>query len=115
MKHRRLLRSAGNAEYISLSSTHHKPTSVAFPVALRVLAGMSLAFWPSLLWLPSSLADEQPQQFLEALRESNYHDMALVYLERIQSSPSIDDNFRQGLVFEQAMSLVAAARQQPPR
>jgi len=62
--------------------------------------------------LAGSLAwgDEPADRFLAALRERGYFDVALEYLEMMQSSPLISEDYRQVLPFERAETLIESTR-----
>ena len=57
--------------------------------------------------LPSSILSQEPaQEFLEALRAQNYHDLAIEYLSSIESTDMLTNEFRSVLPFEKAQSLI---------
>ena len=53
-------------------------------------------------------ADEPAKQFLDALRENGYYDVALDYLDSIEQSDLITDGFREALSFERAETLISS-------
>ena len=53
-------------------------------------------------------ADEPAQAFLEALRDNGYHDVAIEYLEGLESSDLISDDFKKVLPFELAQTLIGS-------
>ncbi|MFK7768921.1 MAG: hypothetical protein AB8B55_16995 [Mariniblastus sp.] len=73
---------------------------LAFLITLIVATG-------SVFLLPTqSSAQEPAQEFLDALRAQNYHDIAIEYLNRIESTDMITDEFRNVLPFEKAQTLI---------
>src|SRR4051794_5856684 len=56
------------------------------------------------------LADEPAQQFLEALRERNYYDVALDYLAAAEKNPLIPASFKETILYEKGTTLVQGAR-----
>ena len=52
---------------------------------------------------------EPVERFLEALRQGKYYDEALVYLEQVQSLPSLDKAVQQRAAYERGMTLLAQA------
>lgn len=75
---------------------------------LVAAAIVSLA-WFSLSGQPA-MAVEEAEKFLEGLRERGYHDMAVEYLEQVKDSPLVSDEFKKTILYEQGVTLVAAAR-----
>jgi cellulose synthase operon protein C len=53
-------------------------------------------------------ADEPAQAFLDALRDNNYYDVAIDYLEGLKNSNSISKEFKDGLPFEMAQTLIGS-------
>ena len=53
-------------------------------------------------------ADEPAQAFLDALRDNNYYDVAIDYLEGLKNSNSISKEFKAGLPFEMAQTLIGS-------
>src|SRR5947208_16571774 len=63
------------------------------------------------LLLPSGMPAEEPaQQFLEALRERNYYDVALDYLAAAEKNPLIPASFKETILYEKGTTLVQGAR-----
>lgn len=59
----------------------------------------------------TSLADEPGEDFLQALRDRGYHDIALDYLQEMESSPLASAKFKQTLPFEKAQTLIHSTSQ----
>src|SRR6478609_6436719 len=57
-------------------------------------------------------ADEPAQQFLEALRERNYYDVALDYLAAAEKNPAVSQSFKETILYEKGTTLVQGARLQ---
>lgn len=55
-------------------------------------------------------AEEPASQFLEKLRENGYFDLANEYLKRMEKSPLAPIEFRETILFEQALILMAISR-----
>src|SRR4051812_13006182 len=73
---------------------------------LATVAAVALfAMPPAAMW-----ADEPAQQFLEALRERNYYDVALDYLTAAEKNPSIPASFKETILYEKGTTLVQGAR-----
>ncbi|HJN65482.1 MAG TPA: hypothetical protein QF761_04715, partial [Pirellulales bacterium] len=62
-----------------------------------------------LLFSTSALAVEEPVRFLEKLRAVGYLDTAGDYLEYLQKSDLVDDEFKKTIPYEKAVLLVAKA------
>lgn len=62
-----------------------------------------------LLFSASALALEEPVRFLEKLRAVGYLDTAGDYLEYLQGSDLVDDEFKKTIPYEKAILLVATA------
>ena len=54
-------------------------------------------------------ADEPAAEFLEALREKEYYDIAIKYLTSLETSDLISEEFRRNLPFEKAETLIKSA------
>ena len=63
-----------------------------------------LAFLAAPVW-----AAERPQEFLQALRNRDYFDYALFYLDELEARPNLDAEFRQTLTYERGATLLAQA------
>jgi len=76
---------------------------------------MRLQMW--MRWLMAGLAllaapswgAERPQEFLQALRNRDYFDYALFYLEELEARPNLDAELRQTLTYERGVTLLAQA------
>ncbi len=53
-------------------------------------------------------ADEPAQAFLDALRDNNYYDVAIDYLEGLKNSKAISKEFKDALPFEMAQTLIGS-------
>ena len=53
-------------------------------------------------------ADEPAQAFLNALRDNNYYDVAIDYLEGLKNSNAISKEFKDALPFEMAQTLIGS-------
>ncbi|MDG1873023.1 MAG: hypothetical protein P8J27_03870 [Mariniblastus sp.] len=62
------------------------------------------------LSIPSLKAEEPAQMFLEALRDNGYYDVAIEYLDSLESSDLISDEFRSSLPFEKAETLIGSTQ-----
>ena len=61
-----------------------------------------------LLSVTPTIAQEPCEQFLNALRERGYHDVALDYLEEMQTSPLASSVFKASIPFEKAQTLISS-------
>lgn len=67
----------------------------------------------TLVWLVAPLAGEEPvTKFVEALRDSHYHDTALDYLDSLLDGSRGAPNDRAGLLYERARTLLDGAPSQ---
>jgi len=57
-------------------------------------------------------AVEPAREFLQALREAGYYDMALEYLDRIEGNTLVPPSFRETVDFEKGLTLIEASRHQ---
>lgn len=69
------------------------------------------AFWVvPLVWAfcsaSFSLGQEPAKEFVQALRDNGYYEIAIEYLNRIEKSSLIDDSFRQQIPLEKAETLI---------
>jgi tetratricopeptide (TPR) repeat protein len=55
-------------------------------------------------------SDEPAWEFLEGLRQRGYHDMALVYLDQMRTSPRCPADLKEVLDYEAGVTLVATSR-----
>ena len=64
---------------------------------------------PSLFAGSFAVAEEPAEDFLEALRDQGYLDVALDYLDRAATSSVVSDAFRKSIPFEKAEILIASS------
>ncbi|MFO0817319.1 MAG: EF-hand domain-containing protein [Pirellulales bacterium] len=69
------------------------------------IAGLSFAATPV-------TAAEPAKEFLAALREAMYHDVAIEYLDQIANSPLVPASFKESLGYERGITLMEGARYQ---
>ncbi len=69
-----------------------------------------LAFWAAGFFAVNGIAEEPFRAFLDGLRSRGYYDVALDYLEQVESKASLPDTFRELLDFERALTLIASSR-----
>lgn len=63
------------------------------------------------IWLAHEVRSEEPaRKFLDALRERNYYDVALDYLEQMATSPLAPIELKESLVYEKGVTLIEASR-----
>jgi hypothetical protein len=55
-------------------------------------------------------AAEEAWRFLEGLRQRGYHDMALAYLDRIETSPQCPEDLREQIDYQRGITLIASSR-----
>jgi tetratricopeptide (TPR) repeat protein len=55
-------------------------------------------------------AEEPYIEFLSGLRERQYHDFAIVYLDQLATRPGLPAEFKQSIPFEKAITLMESAR-----
>lgn len=73
------------------------------------LAGIVLA-----TLVPSRLCgEEEPQRFLESLRQAGYYDVAAQYLQWANTSPLVSDDFKGSIPYEEAVTIVRQATSLP--
>lgn len=61
--------------------------------------------------LVSSVRAEEPyQEFLDGLRDRQYYDYALFYIDQLAARPQLPLSFKQALPFERAVTLMESAR-----
>lgn len=75
--------------------------------AAIVLAG---AVMGTAMGLPAGWASEPAEEFLEALRERRYFDVALDYLDAAANDPAVPQAFKELLLYERGVTLVQASR-----
>lgn len=63
-------------------------------------------------WLSSACAVEPAREFLDALRERGYYDVAIEYLNTISENPAVPVSFKETLLYERGVTLVQGARLQ---
>ena len=66
---------------------------------------LALTLAPCLLPGQPVRAEEPAKQFVEALRGRGYHDLALEYLDRLDTSPLCPPEFKEQLTYEKALTL----------
>ena len=71
---------------------------------LSILVSSLLAIMVS----QTAFCDEPCEQFLQALRDRGYYDVALDYLEEMETSPLASAEFKSTLPFERAQTLIAS-------
>src|SRR5688572_8272870 len=80
----------------------------------RVFRWTRIACALFLLAAPSSVGAVEPaREFLEGLRQRGYHDYALLYLERMRTSPLATPEFKETLGYELGVTLRDGARLLP--
>jgi hypothetical protein len=62
---------------------------------------------------PQILAREQAEEFVAGLRERGLHELALGYLQQMETSPLGDAAFRERIPYHRGVTLIAQARQSP--
>jgi len=67
--------------------------------------GWLLLAW--MMFIPPACATEPVEQFLSALRGQAYHDEALLYIETLRAKPSLAEDVRRRLGYEEAATLLA--------
>jgi len=70
----------------------------------RLLALALVVGAPSL-----AAAEEEPERFLEALRQAKYYDVAAEYLQWAATSSSVSDEFKSSIPYEEAVTKVSQA------
>ncbi|MFN6106832.1 MAG: hypothetical protein ACK5EA_20590 [Planctomycetaceae bacterium] len=76
---------------------------------------MRLKLWmgwlvAGLTWLAvPAWGGERPQDFLQALRNRDYFDYALFYIDELEARPNLDAELRQTLTYERGATLLAQA------
>lgn len=79
--------------------------------AWRIAIGFS-ALAAVALPAASAVGGEPAAEFLKALRQAGYHDIALEYLEKAKTSKAFDDEFKQNLPYELGVTLIDLAQVQ---
>ena len=83
-----------------LTLTPSRPFAVLAPSIAAVL-----------LWLAASGSAVEPaERFLDGLRERELYDLAIAYLQRMESSPLVTDEFKKRIPYEQGATLIAHAK-----
>jgi tetratricopeptide (TPR) repeat protein len=80
---------------------------------LRRWASIATTVALTLLIAAASVAREQTDEFVAGLRERGLHELALDYLDQMQSSPLADEAFRGRIDYHRAMIYVDQARRTP--
>lgn len=73
---------------------------------IRTLAVLVFAIASFAVPSPNAFADEPAEQFLQALRDRGYFDIAIHYLDGVASSSSVPDAFKKRIAFEKAQILI---------
>ncbi|MCO6453903.1 MAG: hypothetical protein J5I93_01195 [Pirellulaceae bacterium] len=76
----------------------------------RGVPGMILA--AALLIGSPGGAVEPARDFLNALRENGFHDMAVEYLDRLQNNPAVPVELKEVLLYERGVTLIGGASEQ---
>ncbi|QDT45066.1 hypothetical protein Pan241w_51830 [Gimesia alba] len=71
-----------------------------------------LSLFTILTFVTPSFAEEQYLEFIEGLRDKNYHDTALDYLNQIEADKETPKEIRELIPFERAMTLMMFSRTQ---
>ncbi|MEQ9070474.1 MAG: hypothetical protein RLO18_27315, partial [Gimesia chilikensis] len=80
---------------------------------MRLFHFVSIVTLFTILTFASSLpAEEQYLEFVQGLREKNYHDVALDYLNQIEAAKDTPKEVRELIPFERAMTLMLFSRTQ---
>jgi len=74
-------------------------------ISLLVLISLGFSFF-TFADSETLSADEPAAEFLNALREKEYYDIAIIYLTSLESSELISEEFRKTLPFEKAETLI---------
>ena len=74
---------------------------------LRIAAGVLVG---ALVLVGRAGAVEPAQEFLDAMREKKYHDIALDYLEKAKNNPAVPVPFKKNYLYEKGVTLVEGAR-----
>ena len=74
---------------------------------LRIAAGILVG---ALVLVGRAGAVEPAQEFLDAMREKKYHDIALDYLEKAKNNPAVPVPFKKNYLYEKGVTLVEGAR-----
>ena len=83
------------------------PFSRPAPFLHRGTHWVCVAVWLVVGGLASpARGDEPAEAFLEALRDNGYYDLALVYLESLESNPAVSAEFKKVLPLERAETLI---------
>jgi tetratricopeptide (TPR) repeat protein len=78
-------------------------------IVWSVIVGIALAGGGVISARPC-LGAEPAREFLQALRDRRYHDVALDYLARLEASPSLAGDLAETLLYERGVTLLDAAR-----
>lgn len=77
----------------------------AMPWRWLIVSGVS-----ALVWASPAAASEKYLEFVKGLRERDYHDFALLYLDQLAERKDLPADIRQVLPYERAMTLLDSAR-----
>ena len=75
-------------------------------VGLFVLCAIIMGGWTA----NPATAGEPTEEFLDALRAAGYHDEALLYLDKMTASTLATVNFKQAVLYQRGLTLIAASR-----
>ena len=78
-------------------------------LVVRLFAG-AMAIGVALGVGPRAVAVEQVREFLDALEDRGYYDMALLYMDQIKDSPLVSEEIKRNFLFDQGMMMAKAAR-----
>jgi len=78
----------------------------------RLLAAAAVFAVAGFVSASPSYGAEPAREFLEALREQGLFDLARDYLERMEKSPLAPPEFRETVLFEQGLTLMAVSRKE---
>ncbi len=71
--------------------------------------GMGWVWWVVVLGAGRLAAEEPASAFLNALRENQYNDAALLYLDRMEADPRTPAEFRQEIPYQRGVTMIQAA------
>lgn len=77
---------------------------------LRAASWTALAATALLAVAQPVRAEAPAREFLEALRKEGLYDLAADYLERMEKNPAVSQEFRETILYEQGLTLMAVSR-----
>jgi len=77
---------------------------------LKLLCGAAAFFAPAFAQISSAGAAEEYEAFLQGLRDKQYYDTAVEYLEAMKNSPLLNESQKQMIPYEAARTNLEAAR-----